>query len=45
MSDDDPFECAEPNSLTGRLSVYQKLGYNWATTVLALLTLAMAPFP
>jgi hypothetical protein len=45
MSEDDPFDYAGSNSLTGRLPVYEKLGYNWATTVLAFLTLAMAPFP
>jgi hypothetical protein len=25
--------------------MYEKLGYHWATTLLAILTLVMAPFP
>lgn len=27
------------------VQMYEKLGYHWATTLLALLTLMMAPFP
>jgi hypothetical protein len=31
--------------LTLLSAVYTKLGYHWATTLLAFLTLVMAPFP
>jgi hypothetical protein len=31
--------------LTILSAVYNKLGYHWATTLLAFLTLVMAPFP
>lgn len=31
--------------LTNTEKVYHRLGYHWATTLLALLTLVMAPFP
>jgi hypothetical protein len=38
---EDPF----PFSSSDTLAVYNKLGYHWATTLLAFLTLVMSPFP